>query len=193
MKVLIINGGSRFPPNNTGKLNTAISEEMQKYLTSKGFEAKITKCDTDYDAAEEADKIYWADVIIWQFPGWWMGCPWQVKKYMDQVFMTGVGKLFKDDGRTRSDASKKYGSGGLSQNKKYLLSTTWNAPEEAFTDPNQFFEGKGIDGVLFPFHKANQFLGMKPLPTFICNDVIKNFDLDKIFDSLHKHLDTVFA
>ena len=64
MKVLIINGGSNFPPLSSGKLNTFISEEMQKCLTAKGIEAKITKCDTDYNAEEEAEKMIWADVII---------------------------------------------------------------------------------------------------------------------------------
>lgn len=54
-----------------------------------------------------------------------------------------------------------------------MLSLTWNAPEEAFTEPDQFSEGYGADGVYLHFHKANQFLGMKPSPTFISNDVVK--------------------
>lgn len=54
-----------------------------------------------------------------------------------------------------------------------MLSLTSNAPMEAFTDKDQFFHGVGVDGVYLPFHKANQFLGMEALPTFIANDVIK--------------------
>ena len=49
------------------------------------------------------------------------------------------------------------GSGGLIQGKKYMLSLTWNAPMEAFTEEDQFFHGVGVDGVYLPFHKANQF------------------------------------
>lgn len=64
----------------------------------------------------------WADVVIWQMPGWWMGAPWTVKKYIDDVFTEGHGTLYASDGRTRSDASKKYGSGGLIQGTKYMLS-----------------------------------------------------------------------
>lgn len=60
---------------------------------------------------------------------------------MDDVFTEGHGALYASDGRTRSDASKKYGSGGLIQGKKYMLSLTWNAPLEAFTEKDQFFEG----------------------------------------------------
>ena len=50
---------------------------------------------------------------------------------------------------------------------------------EAFTEKDQFFHGVGVDGVYLPFHKANQFLGMEPLPTFIANDVIKMPDVPR--------------
>ena len=56
----------------------------------------------------------------------------------------------------------------------YMISCTWNAPANAFTAPEEFFEGKGIDAVLLPIHKAFQFIGMKPMQTFMANDVVKN-------------------
>ncbi|MGQ7173731.1 hypothetical protein ACUOCP_53485, partial [Escherichia sp. R-CC3] len=64
----------------------------------------------------------------------------------------GHGTLYASDGRTRKDPSKKYGSGGLVQGKKYMLSLTWNAPMEAFTEKDQFFHGVGVDGVYLPDH-----------------------------------------
>jgi hypothetical protein len=126
-------------------------------------------------------------------PGWWMGAPWTMKKYIDDVFTIGHGSLYASDGRSRSDASKKYGSGGLIQGKKYMLSLTWNAPMEAFTDPDQFFHGVGVDGVYLPFHKANQFLGMESLPTFIVNDVIKAPNVPSYLEAYKAHLDQLFA
>ena len=121
-----------------------------------------------------------------------MEAPWIMKKYVDEVFTAGHGKLYESDGRTRSDASKKYGSGGLIQGKKYMFSMTWNAPAEAFTEAGQFFEGKGIDADLFPFHKANQFLGMSPLPTFMCNDVMKAPQIDRDVVRYKAHLEKNF-
>lgn len=56
-----------------------------------------------------------------------------------------------------------------------MLSLTWNAPRQAFDDPSDFFEAKGVDAVYFPFHKANEFLGMTALPTFLCVDVMKRW------------------
>ena len=38
-------------------------------------------------------KFLWADVVIYQMPGWWMGAPWTVKKYLDEVFTAGVQRI----------------------------------------------------------------------------------------------------
>jgi modulator of drug activity B len=116
-----------------------------------------------------------------------------VKKYIDEVFTEGHGSLYASDGRTRSDASQKYGSGGLIQGKQYMLSLTWNAPQQAFDDPSDFFEAKGVDAVYFPFHKANQFLGMTGLPTFLCVDVMKRPNIEGDVARYEQHLIEVFG
>lgn len=64
---------------------------------------------------------------------------------------------------------------------------------EAFTDPDQFFHGVGVDGVYLHFHKANQFLGMEALPTFICNNVIKQPDIEADIARYREHLAKIFA
>lgn len=109
------------------------------------------------------------------------------------MFTLDHGSLYESDGRTRSDSSKKYGSGGLLHNKKYMLSLTWNAPLEAFNDPEQFFEGVGVDGLYLHFHKVNQFLGMTPLPTFITNDVVKSPDVANEIRRFSNHLIATYS
>ncbi|MDI6949531.1 NAD(P)H-dependent oxidoreductase, partial [Serratia sp. Se-RSmG] len=163
------------------------------YLDRAGYDVQQTFIDGGYDVQAEVQKFLWADVVIYQMPGWWMGAPWTVKKYIDDVFTEGHGSLYASDGRSRSDASKRYGSGGLTQGKQYMLSVTWNAPQQAFDDPADFFEGKGVDAVYFPFHKANQFLGMTGLPTFLTNDVIKNPDVPAALAAYEAHLEKVFG
>ena len=190
--ILIINGAKAFAHSN-GQLNDTLTDFAQRHLTQLGHDIKVTRTDCDYDIQAEIDKYVWADVVIYQMPGWWMGAPWTMKKYIDDVFTIGHGVLYANDGRSRSDTAKKYGSGGLIQGKKYMLSLTWNAPMQAFTDPEQFFEGVGVDGVYLPFHKANQFLGMDSLPTFIVNDVIKMPDVPSYLDAYQAHLDQVFT
>jgi modulator of drug activity B len=44
-----------------------------------------------------------------------------------------------------------------------------------------------------PFHKANQFLAMAPLPAFIVNDVIKMPDVPRYIAEYHKHLGEIFG
>lgn len=190
--ILIVNGMKKFAHSN-GELNMTLHHAAVEKLQQLGHSVKETIVDRGYVIEEEIEKYLWADTVIYQQPGWWMGAPWILKKYIDDVFTEGHGRLYASDGRTRSDDSKKYGSGGLIQGKTYMLSVTCNAPEEAFTDPEQFFEGVGVDGVYLPFHKANQFLGMSPLPTFLCTDVMKRPDVENNLKRLDAHLVQVFG
>ncbi|MGN3439696.1 NAD(P)H-dependent oxidoreductase [Proteus penneri] len=170
----IINAAKEFD-GSEGKLNDHLTQVATDLLSSHQINVQSTRIDDGYDNNEEVDKYLWADVIIYQMPAWWMEGPWILKKYID-------------DGRTRKDPSKKYGSGGLLQGKKYLLSVTWNAPFESFEEQEQFFEGKGIDAVYFPFHKANQFLGMEGLKTFGMFDVVKQPQIEQDVEAYKKHL-----
>ena len=190
--ILLINGAKTFAHSN-GQLNDTLTELAQEVLSDLGHQVQVTRADSEYDAKAEVEKFLWADTVIYQMPGWWMGAPWTVKKYIDDVFTEGYGSLYANDGRSRSDASKKYGSGGLIHDKNYMLSLTWNAPMDAFNDAEQFFHGVGVDGVYLPFHKANQFLGMQTLPTFIVNDVIKAPEVEAYMAQYRKHLTQVFA
>ncbi|EPQ1333364.1 NAD(P)H-dependent oxidoreductase [Serratia marcescens] len=190
--ILIINGAKSFNFAR-GELNELYVNTANEVLSQLGHKVSVTKADSDYDPQNEITKILNSDVLIYQMPGWWMGEPWTVKKWIDEVFTEGHGSLYESDGRTRSDDSKKYGSGGLLQNKKYMLSLTWNAPLEAFNDPEQFFEGVGVDGLYLHIHKANQFLGMTPLPTFITNDVVKSPNVENEIRRFSDHLIATFS
>ena len=190
--ILIVNGAKQFAHSN-GELNDTLTVLANKVLCELGHTVQISRADSDYEIQAEIQKYVWADVVIYQMPGWWMGAPWTVKKYIDDIFTEGHGTLYASDGRSRSDASKKYGSGGLIHDKKYMLSLTWNAPMEAFTEQDQFFHGVGVDGVYLPFHKANQFLGMQSLETFIVNDVIKAPEVEAYMAQYREHLTQVFA
>jgi modulator of drug activity B len=190
MNVLLLNGGKRFA-HSDGRYNETLHAAALAWLDQAGHDVKDTFIDGGYDTAAEVDKYLWADVIIYQMPGWWMGAPWTVKQYLDEVFTQGHGSLYANDGRTRSDASQRYGSGGLLQGKRYMISATWNAPQQAFDDPADFFEGKGVDAVYFPFHKANEFLGLAALPTFLAVDVMKRPNIEADVARYQQHLETV--
>ncbi len=92
-----------------------------------------------YNPDEEVEKHLEADVIILQTPVNWFGAPWIYKKYVDEVFNSGLmsQKFLTDDGRTREDPSRQYGTGGKMQGKKFMVCATWNAPKESFNNPDQ--------------------------------------------------------
>ncbi len=192
MKILLLNGGKAFG-HSQGKLNRTLHDEAKAHLTKLGHQVRETQIDEGYDIPEEVEKYVWMDAVIYQMPGWWMGEPWIVKRYLDEVLTAGYGKLYLSDGRHRIDPSKDYGKGGLLQGRKHMLSLTWNAPIEAFTDPNEFFGGVGVDGVYLHFHKANEFIGLTALPTFIATDVIKTPNVPKYLSDYRDHLEKVFG
>ncbi len=72
--VLIINGAKQFA-HSKGQLNDTLTEVAESYLRDVGHDVQVTRADSDYDASEEVQKYLWADVIIYQMPGWWMARP----------------------------------------------------------------------------------------------------------------------
>lgn len=193
MKVLLINARQPVEGMSKGKLNTYIAATIREHLASKGYEVRITDIVNGYEVEQEVQKHLWADIIITQSPVYWFGNPWTYKKYVEEVFNGGLlnPRMLANDGRTRSDPSKQYGTGGLMQGKKYMLSLTWNAPGAAFNDPGQYlFQGKSVDDV-FVFNTANyRFCGVEVLPSFSCHDVLKDRVTEHDIGRLRSHLDT---
>ena len=79
MKVLILDGGKNFGSSG-GKLNTLLCDVASEELKAKGCEVLRTRIDDGYNIETEVKKVLESDVIIWQYPGWWMSEPWIVKK-----------------------------------------------------------------------------------------------------------------
>lgn len=188
--VLIIDGSKEFWESKT-KLTALLCEVAKNELESMGIVVNSTRIDDGYDPMIEMEKFLENDAVIWQFPSWFMGETWVMKKYIDEVFMEIMAKTGGSDGRSSSDPSKRYGTGGK-LDRKYMFSSTWNAPAYAF-DKGEFFDGNSLEDVYYHLHKAHEFIGMKPLPSFMCNDVVKNPQVDKYVSEYKAHLKKVFG
>ncbi|TQR31320.1 NADPH quinone reductase MdaB [Campylobacter sp. MIT 99-7217] len=189
MKTALLLNGSKVFDDSKAKLSATLQEVAKTELENRGYKIIQTHIDKGYNEDEEVQKWLDSELAIWQLPAWWMGEPWIVKKYIDTIFTTkGFEKFFISDGRHRDNPDINYGKGGLMQGKKVMLSVTWNAPLRAFTDKNEFFEGKGVEAVYFHFHKIHEFIGMTCLPTFMCNDVVKNPQISKYIEDYKTHL-----
>jgi len=191
--IFIINAHEAYPFSE-GKLNQAFVERAEQYLTAHGYTTRLTTMTDDYAVEEEIEKHRWADAIILQAPVNWMGVPWSFKKYMDNVYSAGMdGSLCSGDGRSRQHPDQQYGSGGTLTGKRYMLSLTFNAPQEAFDDPAQtFFAGKSVDDLFWPMHLNFKFFGMEPLETFSSHDVMKNPQIENDFQRFDAHLQRLF-
>jgi modulator of drug activity B len=176
--VLIINGHQRYDQIAEGKLTKLFIDTASDFFTENGLNVKHSVIESDYDVNDELEKLAWADYILFQYPVYWMGVPWITKKYIDEVFSAGVNTVtYVSDGRSREDASKRYGSGGLMQGKKYMLSLTYNCPDTEFDNNDSFFDGLSLDEANVATHKLFQFCGAEPLETYAIHDIFKG-DLD---------------
>ena len=174
-KVLILNGHQYYDVVARGELTQAYINKANDFFLKNGFEVKHTTIEKAYDKEEECEKFEWADYVLFQYPVYWMGLPWIAKKYLDETFTQG--RHYSSDGRSRNDASKLYGSGGLLTGKKYMLSLTYNCPASAFNNKNSLFDGLSLDEAQVAVHKTFQFCGLKPLETYAVHDIFKG-DLD---------------
>lgn len=189
----IINTCVPYEGSNKGELTESIIQSMNKTLDKKGYSVTHTDINDIYDLKTEVEKFAKADVVIFQIPLYWMSMPGEAKTYLDRVFMQGYKTLFESDGRHDNNPEYNYGTGGLCQGKSYMLSITANAPQTAFTDPKEFFNGKTIDELFFWMHQNFKFIGFtKPLPTFLMNDVIKNPNFEENIKRLTEHMEKNF-
>ena len=189
-KVLILNGHQYYDMVAKGELTQHFIDKANDFFIKNGFEVKLTNIENGYNVEEECEKFEWADYILFQYPVYWMGLPWIAKKYIDETFTQG--RHYVNDGRSRTDSPKLYGSGGLLQGKKYMLSLTYNCPASAFDNKNSLFDGLSLDEANVAVHKTFQFCGLEQLKTYSVHDIFKgdlnlSSELEKFENLLSKN------
>ena len=193
--VLLINTHLTYSNWSEGKLNGAFHQAAKDFFTSKSIQVLETKVEDDYIPEEEVEKHMEADIVILQTPVNWFGAPWIYKKYVDEVFTSGLSsqKFLTGDGRTRTDPTRQYGSGGMMQGKKFMICATWNAPEEAFGNPAQeLFQGKNTSDLFLNITSNYRFCGCDTIAGFNCFDIFKNENIVNDLVNYSTHLNSVF-
>jgi len=190
-KVHLINAKHPYA-HSSGEYTNGLFIAAKDYFQSRSWQIETSFTHGDYNIQEEVEKLNSSDLIITHTPFWWMGLPWSLKKYIDEVLTEGHGILYTNDGRSRKDQGKLYGSGGLKHDTKYMLTMIMNAPASVFNNKNSLFEGASVDEVTIQFHKTFQFLGMMPAKTFTANDVMKEPQFENDKAQYLEHLSTLF-
>ena len=189
--VLIINAHQKYEGLSEGSLNKLYQNEITAFFKENNVVVKSTIIEEGYDVLEEITKHEWADLVITQTPVYWFNTPWIHKKYVDEIFTAAWAqqRLLINDGREIDDPTKQYGTGGASQGKKYMLSATWNAPEEAFNNQSQFLlNGKSADDALINISINYKFCGFEIIDGFYSYDVVKNPQIEKDIIRLNSKL-----
>ncbi|AXT59188.1 flavodoxin family protein [Aquimarina sp. AD10] len=193
--ILIINAHQKYDGISEGKLNKAFVDTATAYLKENKFNVIHTHTEQPYSIDDELQKLVKADFIIFQSPIYWFGVPWITKKYFDEVWSAGYTTVTcSGDGRTREDPSRRYGTGGLMNDKSYMLSLTYASPKIEFDDTNGFYDGKSIDDANIGTHKIFQFCGLQMLQTYAIYNVHKeeNLNLEKELEIFRKTLKANF-
>ncbi|MES2630432.1 MAG: NAD(P)H-dependent oxidoreductase [Patescibacteria group bacterium] len=177
MNVLITNAHLNYPNWSEGTLNKSMIEVAKDYFVEQGHEVTETNIEDGYIPDEEVQKHVDADLVILQTPINWFGAPWIYKKYVDEVFNSGLHSkiLLDNDGRTRSDPARQYGTGGHMLGKKFMVAATWNAPTETFDNPDSvLFEGSSVDDLLLNITSNYKFVGYSVLKSYGIHDIFKD-------------------
>ncbi len=162
------------------------------FFLERGHPVAETFVERGYDPEEEVKKHAAADLVILQTPVNWFSAPWIYKKYVDEVFNVGLAKevLLAGDGRTRQDPSRQYGTGGKMHGKKFMISATWNAPREAFDNPNGVLcAGKGTADLFLHITSNYKFTGCDILPDYGVFDIFKSPDIPCALEDYERHLE----
>ncbi len=195
MNILITNAHLNYPNWSEGALNKAMTDAAKEYFTENGHNVIETNIEAGYDTDNEVQKHVTADMVILQTPINWFGAPWIYKKYVDEVFNSGLHSkiLLDNDGRTRSDPTRQYGTGGNMQGKKFMVASTWNAPTETFDNPDSvLFEGKSVDDLLLSITANYRFVGYSILKSYGIHDIFKEGeDIASGIENYKKHLEAI--
>jgi len=167
-------------PNSKGQFNRGLFETANEVLGQNNT-ILTTEIEAGFDIEEEAEKFKVADTVIFQYPVFWFMVPAALKAYLDQVYQRGV--FYK--------RVKPYGTGGEMRGN-FMLSTTWNAPHEAFNDKDALYGQRSVDEALLPMRVAQRYIGLTELPHFSCHNVIAEPDFEADRARYIAHLNKVF-
>lgn len=106
------------------------------------------------DLQREMDKLFWCDVLIFQFPLWWFGVPAILKGWIDRVFAVG-----------RTYGGGKFYDRGVFVGKRAMCALTVGGPSPVYSDPAM---AAPISAILFPIHRGIfYFTGFTVIEPFV--------------------------
>jgi|KBSMisStandDraft_5_1062788.scaffolds.fasta_scaffold255623_1 NAD(P)H dehydrogenase (quinone) len=105
----------------------------------------------------EMDKLDWCDVLVFQFPLWWLGLPAILKGWVDRVFAVG-----------RAYGGGRYFSRGIFAGKRAMCSVTIGGSAGAYSDMGAYGP---LEHILYPIqHGMLAFVGFDVIEPFVVHE-----------------------
>lgn len=102
----------------------------------------------------EMDKLLRCDLLIFQFPIWWLGPPAILKGWIDRVFAVG-----------RAYGGGRYFDEGRLAGKRAMCSVTVGGPRDVYSGKGVYAE---VEDILFPIHRGLfAFTGFSVIEPFV--------------------------
>jgi NAD(P)H dehydrogenase (quinone) len=106
------------------------------------------------DLQAEMDKLAWCNVVVFQFPIWWLGMPAIMKGWIDRVF--AVGRVY---------GGGRWFNGGFLTTKRAMCSVTLGALEPVYSDQGVYGP---VNAILYPIHRGIfEFTGLTVIEPFV--------------------------
>ena len=106
------------------------------------------------ELVSEMEKLSWCDLLIFQFPIWWLGMPAIMKGWIDRVFTLGF-----------AYGGGRYFGNGMFSGKRAFCSLTVGGLQTDYDGSGAYLN---IERVLYPIHRGIlAFTGFTVLPPFV--------------------------
>lgn len=106
------------------------------------------------DLQAEMDKLAWCDVLVFQFPIWWLGLPAILKGWVDRVFAVG-----------RAYGGGRWFEGGFFVGKRAMCAVSVGGLEDVYSAKGVYAP---IEELLFPIHRGIfAFTGFSVIEPFV--------------------------
>lgn len=125
------------------------------YLRLQNEEAHASASDGYVPTLQaEMDKLFACELLIFQFPIWWLGPPAILKGWIDRVFAVG-----------RAYGGGRYFDEGVFGGKRAMCAVTVGGPRDVYSARGVYAE---LEDILFPIHRGLfAFTGISVIEPFV--------------------------
>lgn len=118
-----------------------LSVKDPEQLKQQAEEAYASECNGYVPELQaEMDKLAWCNILIFQFPIWWLGLPAILKGWVDRVFAVG-----------RAYGGGRWFDGGVFAGKRAMCSVTVGGPAPVYSERGVYGP---VSSILFPIHRG---------------------------------------